>query len=74
MLKSKYPSWTAGNALSTGDAVTIDDRFALPGEAAHVDPDRAVVGTNAALHAAKCIRDHLAGSQDFITRCLFEPG
>lgn len=43
-------------------------RLALPGVAAYVNPDRAVEGTDAALHAAGGIRHNLTSDQRLAAR------
>jgi hypothetical protein len=62
-LKAQHVSRAALDALTAGDTVTVADRLALPGMPAHIDTERAVVGTNAALHAARRIWHNKSGRQ-----------
>ena len=54
----------AQNAFAAGQAMAIFDRYAQPGMPAHVDINRAIEGTNAALNAALRLWNNLSGSED----------
>lgn len=42
----------------------MPDRLAAPGMGAYVDPNRTIVGTDAALHTTRRVRDDLSRRQD----------
>lgn len=54
------------DTLSAGETVAVFDRPPLPGVAADIDTDRAIIGAHPALHTAQRIGHHLPGRQRLV--------